>query len=216
MAFVPSLAALVSGARTSFLESAAPEARGAAESGPLPDAGRDAPGPSLSDGAASLLRERGEKLLRRARDAEQPVAMLVMHFHDLDELRSVFGGRAAEEAVRHVATHLADIAGPHGLFVRACPDTFVVLLPHARSRDLMQAVHARFGPHGCLEFECDGEELVLVPDTMARTLREGETAELTCQRLRRAIRKVQRIEQQRRQFLRWERESHTGTAELPP
>ncbi len=159
--------------------------------------------------------ETGEQMLRSARERDEPLSILVLELFDLPELQLVFGEEAACEAVNSVMIELKQVSGTKGFVARADPDTFVLLMPGAKSEDVMQSLRERLGKACCIEFEVAGEEIVEVPDVMARTLSATDTVEESYRMMRNVMEADRRLEECRRLHLLRERESYTAPAALP-
>lgn len=152
--------------------------------------------------------------LRRGRGTT--VALLVMQVADIVELELVFGREAADAAVDEVFTHLTRAAAGRGRVVRTEPDTFVLLMPDVGVGQLLANVQSGLGRSRCIEFELDGDEILLVPDMMGRVVAAGETAAATYESVCGDLAHLRGAEQQRRDYLRRERESHTRPTPLQP
>lgn len=144
------------------------------------------------------------------------IALLVMQVADIVELELVFGREAADAAIDEVFTHLTRAAGGRGRVVRTEPDTFVLVMPDADIEQLVANVQAGLGRSRCIEFEFDGDEIILVPDVMGRIVAAGETVPAAYEAVRGDLVRTRGLEQQRRDYLRRERESHTRPAPLQP
>ena len=144
------------------------------------------------------------------------IALLVMQVADIVELELVFGRDAADAALDEVFTQLARAAAGRGRVVRTEPDTFVLLMPDAPVEQLVASVQAGLGRSRCIEFEHDGDEIILVPDVMGRIVAAGETVAAAYGAICGDLVRLRGVEQQRRDYLRRERESHTRPAPLQP
>jgi hypothetical protein len=174
-----------------------------------------------SDNAISRAFRRGPapdlKALRAAADALRrrgAVSMLVMQVADIVELELLFGPDAVEEVVEEVLAQLTRAAGGRGRALRTGPDTFVLLMPGAAADELVRAVQAGLGRTRCIELELDGEEIILVPDVMARTVGKGEAVAAAYESVCGDLARLRADEQQRREYLRRERESHSRPGAL--
>lgn len=152
--------------------------------------------------------------LRRVRGTE--LALVLMQVADIVELELVFGRDAVDGAVDEVFAHLARAAGSRGRVVRTEADTFVLLVPGVDVDQLVASVQTGLGRSRCIEFEYDGDEIILVPDVMGRIVAPGEPVPAAYEAVRRDLERTRGLEQQRRDYLRRERESHTRPASLQP
>jgi GGDEF domain-containing protein len=150
--------------------------------------------------------------LRRARGAT--VALLVMQVADIVELELVFGREAVDAAVDEVFRQLTRAAAGRGRVVRTEPDTFALLMPDVDVEQLVANVQAGLGRSRSIEFELDGDEIILVPDVMGRTVAPGEALPAAYESVCGDLVRMRGLEQQRREYLRRERESHTRPAPL--
>lgn len=149
-----------------------------------------------------LLCTMGEKMLRTARVAGQPLTLVVMQVYDLPEVELVFGHAATEEVIDEVMTELTRVAAREGLLVRSAADTFALLLPGSGTQASLEAVVARFGKLCVIEFELGGDEILLMPDVRVHTFGLGECVQVVYERLRGVIAKTRAQEQLRCEYPR--------------
>lgn len=159
---------------------------------------------------------KGDEFLQRCREDRVPVTVLVFELHDLPELECVFGAGAARRAIEQATARLQRIAGTEGRVLRTDPTLFTLLLPDTDREDALDMLRVAFGQSCSLELEAGGEDLVLVPEFALRIL-STETLPLVdvqhglcCE-----IRQARAREQQRRDYLQRERESHSRPMPLP-
>lgn len=152
----------------------------------------------------------GEKMCEAARRQARSVGMLILQMEDLAELEVLFGARAAHEVVRRAAAELTELAADGGLVLRTAADTLTLLTPGHDAEDLLDGIEARLGKSCAIDFELDHEEIVIVPDVLARRVRSGETVAQAYDTLCHDLVHQRSCAQRRHDYLRRERESHTG------
>lgn len=176
---------------------------------------RPLPGQSQAIDRSAVL-ARGDELMRRYRASGLPVTVLVFELHDLPELECVFGAAAARSAMARAAAKWQRIAGASGLVLRPSPTALAVLLPDRQREETLDLMRLGFGQPCSLEIETGGEEIVLIPEYAMRVVRtENDTLAQVTESLRREIEAARTFEQQRRDWLQQERESHSKPMELP-
>lgn len=157
----------------------------------------------------------GEKMLRKARAASQPLSMVVMQVYDLPEVELVFGGAGAARAIHQVMTQLTRAAICNGILARSAVDTFALLVPGIGTEATVAAIYAQFGKPCVIEFESDGHEVLLVPDVRVHTFQAGESFQQFYERVCRLIAKERGREELRCDYIRREREAYTRPMGLP-
>lgn len=171
--------------------------------------------PDVPQPDEQLLSTMGEKMLRKARAAGQPLSLVVMQVYDLPEVELVFGGAAAAQAIHQVMTKLTSVAARNGFVVRSAGDTFALLVPGSGAEATVAAVNSRFGKPCTIEFKSDGDEVLLVPDVRVHTFQAGESLQRVYERVCRLIAKERGREELRCDYIRKEREAHTLPMGLP-
>jgi GGDEF domain-containing protein len=156
----------------------------------------------------------GEDILRRARQAAQPVCVLVLQLHDLPELGHVFGSKPAQQVIDQTMARLKQVAGRKGLARQIGESTFAALVPQVWLDGALEAFFSAFGRTCCIEVESAGEEIVLVPDFKIRAVREGATIQITYEILCREIATARDNMQRRLEYLQRERASHSTPMRL--
>lgn len=158
---------------------------------------------------------KGDEFLRRCRGDRVPVTVLVFELHDLPELECVFGAGAARQAIEQAAAKLQRIAGTRGMVLRTAPTLFTLLLPDTDREDALDMLRGAFGESCALELDADGEDLVLVPEFALRILWTEALPLVDVQHgLCCDIQQARASEQQRREYLQRERESHSRPMQL--
>lgn len=159
---------------------------------------------------------KGDEFLQRCREDRVPVTVLVFELHDLPELECVFGAGAARQAIVQATAKLQRIAGTQGMVLRTDPTLFTLLLPDTDKDDALDMLRGAFGESCALELEAGGEDLVLVPEFALRILSTEAPPLVDVQHgLCCDIQEARAREQQRREYLQRERESHSRPMPLP-
>lgn len=156
----------------------------------------------------------GDKMCEAARRQARSVGMLIMQMEDLAELEVLFGARAADEVLRRAMAELTGLAAGGGFVLRTAADTLTLLTPGQDAEDLLDGLEAQLGKSCAIDFELDHEEIVIVPDVLARRVRASETVAQAYDTLCQDLVHQRSCAQRRHDYLRRERESHTGPSPL--
>jgi GGDEF domain-containing protein len=162
------------------------------------------------DGSRSAFLQAGDRMIARCRRDKLPMSVVVFDQSDLPELQVIFGPEVALKMITQLANSLQAITPTRGLALRTDPTVFTVLLPGFGRDRALAAVKQALGDTFSIEIDADGEDVVLVPDFLVHTVRpETSSIKEVYDGMRQTIKRAQRQEQHRQQYLRRERESHS-------
>jgi GGDEF domain-containing protein len=160
------------------------------------------------------LLARGDRLVARS---GRGAALVIFDFHDLLEVRGIYGADISATLQRALVEQLLRLAGRHGLAARTGPAQFAVLLPGTRHREAVAATLRVFGKPCRLELDLPDDELVLVPEVTVDTCdaEPGSVRELY-ESLSIRLARHRDLEERRRSYLRRSRERHSRPSPLEP
>jgi GGDEF domain-containing protein len=169
-----------------------------------------------SAGAAALpnslrrMAQLGNSMLRKCRNAGQPLSLVVFDFCELPELQVVFGRRVIPGLGVAIAKKLQGISVTRAVVMRTSLTRFAVLLPAFDAAAARRAVKDALGKACCLDFDVGDSEMLLVPEFAVRAVhRDEEFVEAVYQNICLELLTARDQAQRRHQYLTLERESHT-------
>lgn len=175
----------------------------------------DATGQNLGRASTSLCSKaefvsQSDVLLAASRSWRQPLAVAVFNWDDLREVHDIYGSQISRKVKACVINKLLTLVAKGGLLARTGTAQFSVMLPGLTPTKARDAVHRVLGDPALIEFDVGDSEIVLVPEYLIDMVSE-ETASVQelYQKMCQDLSERQTREQQRRQYLQRERESHT-------
>ncbi len=123
------------------------------------------------------LADRGERLLRRATVANEPLSLLMVDVDHFKHFNDTYGHPAGDAVLVAVATTLAACVRPNDLVARYGGEEFVVVLPNTKLADArLVSERARVAVGGATVRGTDGALLSPVTVSIGVAQAEGETA----------------------------------------
>jgi GGDEF domain-containing protein len=183
--------------------------------------GRFSGAPSRVDSLTRLHSEvgmmvAGDRMLAKAREAEEPLSIAVFSFPDLVEVRSIYGNQTCSELIRKLVRDLRRLPNTGGIAARSGPTEFTVVFPNRDIDDVQEAVEHVLGHPACFEFESGDDEIVLVQDLIIRTAGNSDSFAGLHGASSAALAEQQQQERLRREQLQRERERHSRPMPFAP
>ncbi|HVZ43027.1 MAG TPA: diguanylate cyclase [Ramlibacter sp.] len=167
---------------------------------------------------AGLIRA-GEVLLDETRAAGKALAVVVLDFDDLVEVRNIYGRETSRKLLAHVVRRMRAVCGSRGLAARTGAGQFTLVLPGMQPQQARAAVERVLGKPSRIEFDAGDSEIVLVPSILCDCIEEEDAATSVAQLQRSLAARLaeQRdFELRRCQYLQRSRERHSRPMSLPP
>jgi GGDEF domain-containing protein len=156
----------------------------------------------------------GDRLVARS---GREASLAIFDFHDLLEVRGIYGAGVSRALQGALVEQLLRLAGRHGLAARTGPAQFAVLLPGTRHGDAVAATLRVFGKPCRLEMDLPDDELVLVPEVTVDTCdAEPGSVRALYESLSIRLARHRDLEERRCSYLRRSRERHSRPVPLEP